>query len=47
VLGNGYSNPEDVKLSSDGVSAYVTERSGDLMEGEPRGGESVIGHSGC
>lgn len=32
VLGNGYSNPEDVKLSNDGVHAYVTERSGDLVK---------------
>ena len=31
VLGTGYSSPEDVKLSSDGVHAYVTERSGDLV----------------
>jgi hypothetical protein len=31
VLGTGYSNPEDVKLSIDGVHAYVTERSGDLV----------------
>ncbi len=32
VLGNGYTNPEDVKLSNDGVHAYVTERSGDLVK---------------
>jgi hypothetical protein len=32
VLGTGYSNPEDVKLSKDGVHAYVTERSGDLVK---------------
>jgi len=31
VLGTGYNSPEDVKLSSDGVHAYVTERSGDLV----------------
>lgn len=32
VLGTGYTNPEDVKLSGDGVHAYVTERSGDLVK---------------
>ncbi len=32
VLGTGYSNPEDVKVSTDGVHAYVTERSGDLVK---------------
>ncbi|MGB9145872.1 MAG: hypothetical protein WCC14_08635 [Acidobacteriaceae bacterium] len=32
VLGTGYTNPEDVKLSSDGVHAYVTERCGDLVK---------------
>jgi len=31
VLGTGYNQPEDVALSSDGVHAYVTERSGDLV----------------
>lgn len=31
VLGTGYNNPEDVKLSIDGVHAYITERSGDLV----------------
>jgi hypothetical protein len=31
VLGTGYNNPEDVKLSADGVHAYITERSGDLV----------------
>jgi len=31
VLGTGYHNPEDVKLSSDGIHAYVTERTGDLV----------------
>jgi hypothetical protein len=31
VLGTGYNQPEDVKLSTDGVHAYVTERSGDLV----------------
>ena len=31
VLGTGYAEPEDVKLSGDGVSAYITERSGDLV----------------
>jgi hypothetical protein len=32
VLGTGYTNPEDVKLSVDGIHAYVTERSGDLVK---------------
>lgn len=32
VLGTGYTNPEDVKLSVDGLHAYVTERSGDLVK---------------
>jgi hypothetical protein len=32
VLGTGYTEPEDVKASSDGVHAYVTERSGDLVK---------------
>ncbi len=32
VLGSGYTNPEDVKLSNDGLHAYVTERSGDLVK---------------
>ncbi|HUA97327.1 MAG TPA: hypothetical protein VMA34_03295 [Terracidiphilus sp.] len=32
VLGTGYTTPEDVKLSTDGVHAYVTERSGDLVK---------------
>jgi hypothetical protein len=32
VLGTGYANPEDVKLSTDGVHAFVTERSGDLVK---------------
>jgi hypothetical protein len=31
VLGTGYTNPEDVKLSADGVHAYVTERAGTLL----------------
>jgi len=31
VLGTGYTNPEDVKVSTDNVHAYVTERSGDLV----------------
>lgn len=31
VLGTGYTQPEDVKASADGVHAYVTERSGDLV----------------
>ncbi len=32
VLGTGYSQPEDVKLSTDGVHAYITERTGDLVK---------------
>jgi hypothetical protein len=32
VLGTGYNQPEDVKLSTDGIHAYVTERSGDLVK---------------
>jgi len=32
VLGTGYTNPEDVKLTADGLHAYVTERSGDLVK---------------
>jgi hypothetical protein len=32
VLGTGYTNPEDVKVSVDGAHAYVTERSGDLVK---------------
>lgn len=32
VLGTGYTTPEDVKLSKDGVHAYVTERTGDLVK---------------
>lgn len=31
VLGTGYVTPEDVKASSDGEHAYVTERTGDLV----------------
>jgi hypothetical protein len=31
VLGTGYTNPEDVKVSQDGTHAYVTERSGDFV----------------
>ena len=31
VLGTGYQQPEDVKGSQDGVHAYVTERTGDLL----------------
>ena len=31
VLGTGYTNPEDVKVSLDGTNAYVTERTGDLL----------------
>jgi hypothetical protein len=32
VLGTGYNAPEDVTLSTDGIHAYVTERSGDLVK---------------
>ncbi len=31
VLGTGYNQPEDVKVSTDGVHAFVTERTGDLV----------------
>ena len=31
VLGTGYEQPEDVKVSADGVHAYVTERAGNLL----------------
>jgi hypothetical protein len=31
VLGSGYAQPEDVKVSVDDLHAYVTERSGDLV----------------
>ena len=31
VFGTGYTNPEDVKLSTNGSLAYITERSGDLV----------------
>ncbi len=32
VIGTGYTNPEDIELSSDGVHAYITERSGNLLK---------------
>jgi hypothetical protein len=32
VLGTGYNQPEDVTLSDDGIHAYVTERTGDLVK---------------
>jgi hypothetical protein len=32
VLGTGYNSTEDVKLSADGVHAYITERTGDLVK---------------
>jgi hypothetical protein len=32
VIGTGYTNPEDVVLSADGVHAYITERSGNLLK---------------
>ncbi len=31
VLGTGYNQPEDVKLSNNGIDAYITERTGDLV----------------
>lgn len=31
VLGTGYNQPEDIVLSSDGIHAYVTERTGNLL----------------
>ena len=32
MIGTGYTNPEDVELSADGLHAYITERSGDLVK---------------
>ena len=32
VIGTGYNQPEDVKMSVDGLHAYITERSGDLVK---------------
>ena len=32
VLGTGYTNPEDVKISQDNAHAYITERSGDFVK---------------
>src|SRR5207245_7006328 len=32
VLGTGYTEPEDVYVTSDGSTAYITERSGDLVQ---------------
>ena len=32
VIGTGYTNPEDVKMSVDNLHCYVTERSGDLVK---------------
>lgn len=32
VLGTGYTNPEDVKVSADNSHAYLTERSGDFVK---------------
>ncbi len=32
VIGTGYNQPEDVKMSVDGVHAYITERTGDLVK---------------
>jgi len=32
VLGTGYNQPEDVKMSVDGLHCYITERTGDLVK---------------
>ena len=32
VIGTGYTNPEDIELSADGLHAFITERSGDLVK---------------
>jgi hypothetical protein len=32
VLGTGYTTPEDIKLSADGIHAYITERTGNLLK---------------
>ena len=32
ILGTGYQNPEDVVVTADGRTAYVTERSGNLLK---------------
>ncbi|MDN7179038.1 hypothetical protein M0D69_13640 [Caballeronia sp. SEWSISQ10-4 2] len=32
VLGTGYQEPEDVKVSADGMHVYVTERTGNLLK---------------
>jgi hypothetical protein len=32
VLGTGYNEPEDVNISADGLHAYITERTGDLVK---------------
>ena len=32
VIGTGYNQPEDVKMSVDGLHAFITERSGDLVK---------------
>lgn len=32
VIGTGYTNPEDVKMSVDNLHCYITERSGDLVK---------------
>jgi len=49
VIGTGYSNPEDIELSADGVHAYVTERSGDLVKvslSTPNRGSATVVASG-
>lgn len=46
VLGTGYNQPEDVKLSVDGIHAYVTERTGDLVKVALSGGTPTVVASG-
>ena len=46
VLGTGYTNPEDVKVSQDGIHAYVDERSGDLVRANLSGANRTF-RRGC
>jgi hypothetical protein len=46
VLGTGFTTPEDVKLSVDGVHAYVTERTGNLVRVALSGGAATVVASG-
>lgn len=49
VLGTGYNSPEDVKVSSDGLHVYVTERTGDLLQvafATPNRGSATVIASG-